>query len=107
MFGDTRNVKAVVFALTKESAIDEDVKNKLIQKNAEDLEKIYNKNAVIFDRNQVIDTSDPNGTAGLRLGVRNQGGHIYMGNAISDIKQIMSVKEVIDNLVMNSAYLNA
>jgi NAD(P)H-dependent flavin oxidoreductase YrpB (nitropropane dioxygenase family) len=100
-------VIGTAFALTKESPIVDEVKYKLIKKNSLDIEKIYNKNAIIFDKNQIIDQDDLNGTSGLRLGVRNQGGHVYMGNALNNINEIITVQELVNNLTKDSKFLNA
>ena len=94
------------FALTKESKMRIEVKNKILNSSSENLSKFIdtNKNTFFINEYSVKDDGS-NRTGGLILGLENRGGHVYMGKAIDKINSLMSVNELVNNLVLNSKYL--
>jgi NAD(P)H-dependent flavin oxidoreductase YrpB (nitropropane dioxygenase family) len=94
------------FALTKESKMRIEVKNKILNSSSENLSKFIDTNKSTFFINEYsVKDDSSNRTSGLILGLENRGGHVYMGKAIDKINNLMSVDELVNNLVLNSKYL--
>lgn len=99
------------FALTKESRINNETKNKILKSTSNDLIKFLDTkhNAFIIDGNSKHTNNsnlDSNRTNSLILGIENLGGHVYMGQAIDKINDLLTVDELVKKLVANSKYLN-
>jgi hypothetical protein len=92
------------FALTKESRMNIDVKNKILKSSSSDLAKVNNRNAFIVGDTNILD-EDENKTLSLIYGISNKGGHVYMGKAIDKVNELLSVQELVNNLVSNSKHL--
>lgn len=89
-----------LFALSKESPIPNTVKNKLLQSTSDDIRRLKTgarQRAIIFDEQASDDFNNTNGLySGLRTGTT---GHIFVGNALDSITEILSVQEIVDCLV--------
>jgi NAD(P)H-dependent flavin oxidoreductase YrpB (nitropropane dioxygenase family) len=89
-----------LFALSKESPIPDSVKNKLLQSTSDDIRRLKTgarQRAIIFDEQSADDFNNTNGLySGLRTGTT---GHIFVGNALDSITEILSVQEIVDCLV--------
>ncbi len=89
-----------MFALSKESKIDIKTKEALISKTSEDIRALgrtgLGLNAIVFKDHKGPD--DDNFSQSLDLGVRGAGGHLYVGHAINNIDQILSVEEIVSRL---------
>lgn len=89
-----------MFALTEESSIPVETKLKLISKNAADITRLTRgapQRAIVFADTQRED--DFNNTGGLTDGLRTaQQGHVFMGNAISSVNEIVTVADVVRQL---------
>lgn len=89
-----------LFALSKESPIPNTVKDKLLQSTSDDIRRLKTgarQRAIIFDEQA---TDDFNNTHGLYSGLRTgTTGHIFVGNALDSITEILSVQEIVDCLV--------
>lgn len=88
-----------LFAVSKESSIPDTVKNKLLQSNSSDIRRLKNgarQRAIVFDE---YSGDDFNNTEGLYSGLRTgNSGHIFMGNALGSITDIVSVQKIVDDL---------
>lgn len=88
-----------LFALSKESPIPQAVKDKLLQSTSDDIRRLKTgarQRAIIFGEQT---TDDFNNTQGLYSGIRTgTSGHIFVGNAIDTITDILSVQEIVDCL---------
>lgn len=88
-----------LFAMSKESSIPAAVKNKLLQSNSSDIRRLKmgaRQRAVIFDEH---DNDDFNNTQGLYSGLATaDSGHVFVGNAIDTITDVLSVQEIVDHL---------
>jgi hypothetical protein len=89
-----------LFAMSKESSIPDTVKEKLLQSNSSDIRRLKmgaRQRAVIFDEH---DNDDFNNTQGLYSGLSNaDSGHVFVGNAIDTITDVLSVQEIVDHLI--------
>jgi nitronate monooxygenase len=89
-----------LFALSKESPIPQAVKDKLLQSTSDDIRRLKTgarQRAIIFNEQE---TDDFNNTQGLYSGLQTGTmGHIFVGNAIDTITDILSVQEIVDFLV--------
>jgi NAD(P)H-dependent flavin oxidoreductase YrpB (nitropropane dioxygenase family) len=89
-----------LFALSKESPISDTVKDKLLQSTSDDIRRLKTgarQRAIIFDEQSADDFNNTNGLySGLRTGTT---GHIFVGNALDSITEILSVQEIVDCLV--------
>lgn len=89
-----------LFALSKESPIPREVKDKLLQSTSDDIRRLKTgarQRAIIFDEQSADDFNNTNGLySGLRTGTT---GHIFVGNALDSITEILSVQEIVDCLV--------
>ena len=88
-----------LFAMSKESSVSIETKNKLLKLTNNDIGRLANgarQRAVIFDEQS---SDDFNNTKGLTLGLKTgTTGHIFVGNALSEINEILSVQEIVDHL---------
>ena len=88
-----------LFALSKESSIADTVKDKLLQSTSDDICRLKTgarQRAVIFDEQSADDFNNTNGLMlGLKTGTK---GHIFVGNALSEINEILTVQEIVDHL---------
>lgn len=88
-----------LFAMSKESSISDTVKNKLLQSNSSDIRRLKmgaRQRAVIFDEQN---NDDFNNTQGLYSGLATaNSGHVFVGNAIDTITDVLSVREIVDHL---------
>jgi NAD(P)H-dependent flavin oxidoreductase YrpB (nitropropane dioxygenase family) len=89
-----------LFAMSKESSIPDTVKNKLLQSNSSDIRRLKmgaRQRAVIFDEHG---NDDFNNTQGLYSGLATaNSGHVFVGNAIDSVTEMLSVQEIVDHLV--------
>jgi len=89
-----------LFAMSKESPIPDSVKDKLLQSTSGDIRRLKmgaRQRAIIFDE---YGGDDFNNTAGLYSGLRTgKTGHIFVGNALDSITDIVSVQEIVDHLL--------
>lgn len=89
-----------LFALSKESPIPNTVKNKLLQSTSDDIRRLKTgarQRAIIFDERSSDDFNNTQGLySGLYTGIK---GHVFVGNAIDNITDILSVQEIVDCLV--------
>lgn len=88
-----------LFAMSKESSIPDTVKNKLLQSNSSDIRRLKTgarQRAIIFDEQTSDDFNNTHGLySGLQTGTT---GHIFVGNALDTITDILSVQEIVDHL---------
>lgn len=88
-----------LFAMSKESSIPNAVKEKLLQSNSSDIRRLKmgaRQRAVIFDEH---DNDDFNNTQGLYSGLATaNSGHIFIGNAIDSVTEMLSVQEIVNHL---------
>lgn len=89
-----------LFAMSKESSIPIEVKNKLLLSTSGDIRRLKagaQQRAVVFEEKG---NDDYNNTQGLNQGLQSgTAGHIFMGNAIDSVTEILTVKEIVDHLV--------
>jgi len=90
-----------LFAAAKESPLSEATKLKMIDAEFKDIQKISpsNRNALVF---KLIETQDlQNYTGSLKLGIHHPelGGHIYCGAAVDNVKSILTLEEIVQQLV--------
>lgn len=92
-----------LFALSAESCLSEQTKTTLCNKNSKDIVRLdgHPQNAVIFNKGTVDkDRSNWNRINSLATGIASGiDGHIYMGKAIDQVKEIKSVKQIVAELV--------
>jgi NAD(P)H-dependent flavin oxidoreductase YrpB (nitropropane dioxygenase family) len=94
-----------LFAMTKESKIDNTVKEKMLLANTN--EKITNGNFNGISFSPITELhKNYNFSTGLIAGVTGQGGHVYIGNGISNINEIVTVKQLVQRLVNESSMLS-
>jgi hypothetical protein len=95
-----------LFALTKESSIDPVVKIKLLSSKISDIVNVseVEKNAIILG--ELIPNDDPNLTRSLTQGTKNNGGLLYLGHGIEDVKEIVTVETLVRQLVKESRILS-
>jgi len=88
-----------LFAMSKESSIPQHVKDKLLQASSNDISRLKSgaqQRAIIFKEQS---SDDFNNTAGLNIGLQTgTSGHIFVGNAISSVTEILSVQEIVNYL---------
>jgi enoyl-[acyl-carrier protein] reductase II len=89
-----------LFAVSTESSIPQEVKEKLLKVTDSDIKRLKagaRQRAVIFNEQVSDDFNNTNGLlSGLKTGTT---GHIFIGNAIHSINDIISVQEIVDHLV--------
>jgi len=89
-----------LFAMSKESPIPHAVKDKLLQSTSDDIRRLKTgarQRAIIFDEQTSDDFNNTHGLySGLQTGTT---GHIFVGNALDTITDILSVQEIVDCLV--------
>ena len=89
-----------LFAMSQESSIPKAVKDKLLQSTSGDIRRLKSgagQRAVVFKEQDSDDFNNTQGlTKGLKTGVQ---GHIFVGNAIDTITEILTVKEIVGYLV--------
>jgi NAD(P)H-dependent flavin oxidoreductase YrpB (nitropropane dioxygenase family) len=89
-----------LFAMSKESSMSQEVKDKLLKLSSNDIKRLKGgarQRAVIFDEQFNDDFNNTNGLmSGLKTGLS---GHVFVGNAINDIIDVISVQEIVDHLV--------
>jgi NAD(P)H-dependent flavin oxidoreductase YrpB (nitropropane dioxygenase family) len=88
------------YAASVESSISQSTKLRMINATWNDTEKIKesNQNSLIFKKLDIAD--DSNNTKSLELGIKHGiAGHIFVGKAIDQIKEIKTVKEITEELI--------
>ena len=89
-----------LFAVSEESPISKEIKDKLLKTTINDIQRLKNgarQRAVIFD---VHAEDDFNNTDGLMSGLQTgSSGHIFIGNAIDSVNEMLSVQQIVDHLV--------
>jgi NAD(P)H-dependent flavin oxidoreductase YrpB (nitropropane dioxygenase family) len=89
-----------LFAMSKESSMSIEVKEKLLKLTNSDIKRLNagaRQRAVIFDEQDSDDFNNTNGLlSGLKTGTQ---GHVFIGNALDTINEILSVQEIVDHLV--------
>ena len=94
------------FALTKESRMNINIKNKILNSSSDDLFKFIDTSRNTFIVGDLRSNSNgSNRTEDLILGLDNRNGHVYMGKAIDKVNELLSVKEFVQQLVSNSKHL--
>lgn len=92
-----------LFALSAESCLSEQTKTTLCNKNSKDIVRLdgHPQNAVIFNKRTVDqDRSGWNRINSLTTGIASgTDGHVYMGRAIDQVKEIKPVKQIVAELV--------
>jgi NAD(P)H-dependent flavin oxidoreductase YrpB (nitropropane dioxygenase family) len=89
-----------LFAVSEESPIPKEIKDKLLKTTINDIQRLKNgarQRAVIFDEHA---EDDFNNTDGLMSGLQTgSSGHIFIGNAIDSVNEMLSVQQIVDHLV--------
>lgn len=89
-----------LFAMSKESSISEATKNKILQSTNADIRRLKTgarQRAIVFNEHA---TDDFNNTQGLYSGLATgKTGHVFVGNALDVITDILSVEEIVGNLI--------
>jgi NAD(P)H-dependent flavin oxidoreductase YrpB (nitropropane dioxygenase family) len=90
-----------LFAASKESCLDNSVKQKMISADTTSLTKFSTSQQalVLGEPNQVAADLTPNRQTSLEAGIAGQGGLIYAGTAIDYVTEIRSVKDIVEYLV--------
>lgn len=90
-----------MFAFSKECKISTITKERIVNGNYQLTNNIKGRpqNGIVFEIDNEID--DRNNTNSLIKGVNGQGGHLFVGCGVNDIKSIRSIKEIVDDLVDN------
>lgn len=101
-----------MFAFSKESPIKESTKNIVVQSTSKDLQKfhhsfdvnnntVHRKQSMIPLDTQFNETDDANHTRSLISGLYKSGnvGHVYIGNSINYINEILPVNTIVQNLI--------
>lgn len=90
-----------LFAMSKESSITDAVKEKLLQSTTADIRRLKTgarQRAIIFGERK---TDDHNNTYGLYSGLATgKTGHVFVGNALDTITEILSVEEIVKALTL-------
>lgn len=90
-----------MFAISTESSVPEATKQVLLEKSTEDITRTKNgdhQRAIVFGAQQVAD--DDNNTFGLITGLRTGTvGHVFVGNGISEIQDILPVDTIVKKLM--------
>ena len=90
-----------MFALSTESSIPESTKRILLDKKAEDITRVAHgaqQRAIVF--NTGVYDGNTNNTSGLEQGIQTgNSGHIFIGNAISEVHDILSVDSIVKKLM--------
>lgn len=90
-----------MFAMSAESSVPDDTKKVLLEKSTEDITRTKNgehQRTIVFSEQQVND--DGNHTFGLITGLKTGTiGHVFMGNAISEIQDILPVDTIVKKLM--------
>ena len=90
-----------MFAMSAESSVPEATKRALLEKTSADITRTQqgrSQRAIMFGTEKFQD--DENNTAGLEKGLRTgTTGHIFMGNAISEIQDILPVDTIVKKLM--------
>lgn len=91
-----------MFAMSQESSIPRTVKDKLLSSTIADIHRLASgaqQRAVIFGKADLPNADDFNNTQSLNQGLKTgTNGHVFMGNAIDTITDILTVKEIVDHL---------
>lgn len=93
-----------LFAISKESKVSLEVKNKILKSTLEDLSHSgsLNLQGVFF---KMFENDDINMTKSLAAGIQSTDqGCIFMGHAVSHITEILSVKDIVDKLCYHDKY---
>jgi len=93
-----------LFAASKESRLSDIAKKRFVEHDFRDVKKINDgvQNGIQFTK---IGKDDRNNTKSLELGIETgTKGHLFAGGGIVDIKEILSVQEIVDNLTSKSEY---
>ena len=89
-----------LFAATKESCLSDEAKQRLIK--MKNVSKIGKQNAIVFSE---MPNDDENHTKGLIAGIKTgMKGHIFAGQGIANIEEILPIKSVIDKLMLDKDY---
>ena len=104
--GATAVYMGTAFSVTTESKIVAEVKQQMISVSS--IQKINGseKNGIQFSSVKTAPT-DLNFNESLRMGIAGTGGHIYAGEALFDITEVMSVSELVSKLVSESSFLRS
>jgi NAD(P)H-dependent flavin oxidoreductase YrpB (nitropropane dioxygenase family) len=88
-----------LFAMAAESSVPLATKNRLLQASNSDIRRLptgAKQRAIVFDE---VASDDFNNTKGLQIGLNTgTSGHIFVGNAIGSITQILPVEHIVNNL---------
>lgn len=95
------------FSLTKESKMKINIKKKILTSSSANLIEFNNRSAFFVGNynNPYINDKDENKTLSLANGIANKSGHIFIGKAIDKVNELLTVQELVNNLVSNSKYL--
>ena len=95
------------FAFSKESPISETAKKKVIENTVDKIDPfIHNQKTIIYQnalrfKKSINSTDDINSTKSLMLGLysNTEVGHVYVGNSINTITELLSCKEIVNDLM--------
>lgn len=93
-----------LFAVSKESKISLEVKQKILESTLSDVSTLGNLNhqGLFFD---LLSEDDVNMTRSLASGIKNKDrGCVFMGHAIDHITKILTVKDIVNKLMYDSTY---
>jgi NAD(P)H-dependent flavin oxidoreductase YrpB (nitropropane dioxygenase family) len=88
-----------LFAASKESPINLIAKERIVEASSKDLQMIdkINQRALVFTETEVDGINNTRGLwAGVRTGLE---GHLFMGRGVDNITEILSVNEIVKNLI--------
>jgi NAD(P)H-dependent flavin oxidoreductase YrpB (nitropropane dioxygenase family) len=95
-----------LFAMSQESPLSIEVKEKMIQKTSNDITKAHSTGQNLISLNkrdglESIADGDWNRTSLLNKGIFGKGdqGLVYVGHAIDQVTEIKTVKQIVDQLV--------
>ena len=105
-----------LFAVSKESSIADETKLRMVSSSSSDL--IYlpvskpedpnydGKQKALFFSEYSDKRNDIRNRNGLMLGVKNQGGHVYAGDGIDKVDEVLTVQEIVNRLVGLKGVIN-
>lgn len=91
-----------LFAASLESPVSSETKNKIINSTYKDLTRIgrFKQQGLFFG--PIDEADNMNHSAGLNIGIQNPtaGGHVYLGKAVDEIEEVLSVKDIVKKLMV-------
>jgi len=93
-----------LFAASKESPLSDQAKEQYVKLSFRDIKKVNKgiQNGLVFSS---VDNDDSNNTQSLKLGIETgKQGHLFSGSGIHDVRDIISVQEIVNNLTTISGF---